>query len=225
MPAKTKKKPAKTVASVFAHALTKAMIVYQKNYHAKQLPKLRAIAQAKKKRQEELKRLQGIKVKDLRKAIMLGLSIREAGLVVFKALESLQVHNEIYDHADESWAERLVRYLAEKNDPSIKFVATREENEGYFDGTVDVCPNDPDADLKLIYNSFNNDHADCDAQEDAETLNKFILDFYGIKKHAGIKKTAKEIRAQIKAIREEIKTKKAEIKDLTAKMNKFSKSL
>jgi hypothetical protein len=221
-----KKKPVKSVAIVFgpgkiSPAVKKAMIAFQKKQHAKQLPKIRAAAQAKKKQEETLKRLKGITVKDLHKAIMLGLSYEEASCIAFDALSHLEIvqnSGSFDDLVDREWVENFLRYLVKKNDHSIHFVAEEDQCQGFINWGVDLKPYDPEAHLNLFYSVTELDHPDSDAEEDAITLNQFILDFYGIKKHAEIKKTKKEIRAEIKTIRDEIK-------DLTAKMNKLSKSL
>lgn len=84
----------------------------------------------------------------------------------------------------------------------------------------------PDIEIDYMpYDSFDADTAYIAAYRDKDTLNQIILDFYGIKEHDEIKKTKKDIRAEISSIRDEIKSKKAEIKALEAKINKLSKTL
>jgi hypothetical protein len=207
----------------------KAIIAFQKKHHAKQLPILRAKAAAKKKKEEALNRLKGIKVKDLHKAIMLGLSYEEASYIAFDALDHLEIVKNPSDLSndgiDEEWTENLLRYLVKKKDHSIHFVAEEDQCEGLINWGVDLKPYDSEHDLNLFYSVTERDHPDCDAENDADILNQFILDFYGIKNHAEIKKTKKDIRVEIKSIRNEIKFKKTEIKELTARMNKLSNSL
>jgi len=231
-----KKKPAKSVAVVFgpgqlSPSVKKAMVAFQKNHHAKQLPILRAKAAAEKKKEETLKRLKGIEVKDLRKAITLGLSYEEAAAV---ALESIRDELEIVknpsgfsdDCIDEEWMENLLRYLVKKNDHSIEFVAEEDECEGFVNWGVNLKPHDYESGLDLFYSVTERDHPDSDAENDAITLSQFVLDFYGIKEHkVNVPLRIKEIEGQIKGHKRTIAESKREIKELESELEELKASL
>jgi len=231
----SKKKPAKSVAVVFGPgqltpAMKKAMVAFQKKHHAKQLPALRAKATAEKKKEETLKRLKGIKVKDLHKSIMLGLSYEEAALVAFDALDHLEVVKDpgdlSDDRVDEEWTENLLRYLVKKNDHSIHFMAEEDRCEGFVNWGVNLKPYDSERHLNIFYSVTERDHPDCDAEKDADTLNQFILDFYGIEGHeVNVPLRIKEIESQIKGHKQTIRESKREIKELESELEELSKSL
>lgn len=225
----TKKKTKKSVAVVFGpgqisskskKALEAALQIKYQAQHA-------AILKSKRNATEDnLKRTKGITVKDLRKAIMLGLSYEEASEVASLALKGLTSHECLNDRADKKWAERLVRYLVEKNDHSLQFIAEEDPCEGFLDWSLDIYPSDPKANLGLHYGVFDRDHADSDAEEDADTLNQFILDFYGIDAHkVNVPLRIKEIEGQIKEHKRAIRESKREIKELESELEELKASL
>lgn len=169
-----------------------------------------------------------VPVKDLRKAIQDGMSYEEATRNALAVLSpKLNMVSEDVDISVDSFVENLIEVMSETEDHSIRFKVNEDEDDGRM--SWDVCPLQGTGlsdDLDWVtYYPFDMTCAESKAEEDAETLNQFILDFYGIKKHAEIKKTKNKIRAEIKAIRDDIKSKKAEIRGLMARMNKLSKSL
>jgi hypothetical protein len=231
----TKKKTQKSVAVVFgpgqlSPAMKKAMVALQKKHHAKQLPILRAKAAAQKKKEEALERLKGIEVKDLHKAITLGLSYEEASYIAFDALDHLEIVKNPGDlsdgRIDEEWAEELLRYLVKKNDHSIHFEAEEDECEGFINWAVLLRPYDSESGFNLWYSVTERDHPDSDAEEDADTLNQFILEFYGIDAHkVNVPLRIKEIEGQIKEHKRAIRESKREIKQLESELEELKASL
>ncbi len=170
-----------------------------------------------------------VPVKELYSAIKNGMSIEEATRNALAVLSpKLNMVSEDVDISVNSFVKNIITFMSETEDHSIRFKVEEDRDDGSL--SWDICPYEGNRKSSrwgewVTYYPFNITCAESKAEEDAETLNQFILDFYGIKKHAEIKKTKNEIRAEIKAIRDEIKSKKAEIRGLMARMNKLSKSL
>jgi hypothetical protein len=169
-----------------------------------------------------------VPVKQLYSAIKNGMSIEEAAE---HAMASIKDELRILEE-DRNWGgegegpdmEGIIELLVEKNDHSIRFEAEEDRDGGLINWWVNCVPYYQEVD-SINYFATERTWAEDEANNDSATLSQFVLDFYGIKKHAEIKKTKKEIRAEIKTIRDEIKSKNAEIRDLMARMNKLSKSL
>jgi hypothetical protein len=168
-----------------------------------------------------------IPVKSLYGAIKNGMSIKEAAKHAMASLKG-KLHicdsGDWGDEGEEPDMEAIIEFLVEKNDHSIRFEAKEDREGGLINWYVCVRPYREEVDF-IYYFATERTLADFHAEEDAFTLSRFVLDFYGIKEHAEIKKTKKEIRTEISLIRDEIKEKKAEIKVLEAKMSKLYKSL
>jgi len=168
-----------------------------------------------------------VPVKNLRKAIEDGMSHEEAADHALKALKpKLECLSEDADVDVDmnSFLTDLIECMVESKDHSIRFkVEEDRDNESL---SWDVVPTPIVHDLERItYFPFNMDNAEFKADDDAATLNQFILDFYGIKKHAERKLTKKEVRAELRRVKAEISEKKSELKNLTSQMNKLSKAL
>lgn len=169
-----------------------------------------------------------VPVKNLYNAIKNGMSIEEAArhamANIKDKLDILVEDRQLGGKGEGPDMEGIIKLLVEKNDHSIRFEAEEDRDGGLINWDVCVCPYRGEVDF-INYFATERTWPEDEANNDACTLSQFVLDFYGIKKHAEIKKTKKEIRAEISSIRNEIKSKKAEIKDLTAKISKLSKSL
>lgn len=169
-----------------------------------------------------------VPVKNLRNSILLGMRYEEAAE---HALESLRLGGRDEDGPFPGmergnlldFTKEFLRFLVEENDHSIRFTA-----KDYCDGRgswVLECnhPNFP-----LFENLYDNlyDTGNCmyprhGSGMDEDKFNKFILDFYGIKKHTERKLTKKEVRTKAKQIRVEIAEKQKEIKTLQAQLKKL----
>jgi len=91
---------------------------------------------------------------------------------------------------------------------------------------LDIYPSDPKANLGLDYGVFERDHPDSDAEEDADTLNQFILDFYGIDAHSvNVPLRIEAIEGQIKKHKRSIRESKREIKELESELEELKASL
>jgi hypothetical protein len=165
-----------------------------------------------------------VPVKNLRKAIEDGMSFEDAAKHALKALTpKLRCLREDVDVHMPSLLEDLVQYMVESKGHG-KFKV--EEDRGDEMLSWFVILRDPRfAGDEIWYFPFNMDYAEDCANEDAETLNQFILDFYGIKKRTKPKPTKKEVRAELRRVKAEISEKKSELKNLTSQMNKLSKAL
>ncbi len=117
----------------------------------------------------------GIKTKDLRTAINLGLGFKEAAHVGLKTIKKIK-HNEI----NLEWMESFIRFLFEKNDHALHFKSTYVVKNS---SKLEIYDRQQQRfeESRLVYISSNLDRQKKDAQHDTEILNKFILNFYGIK--------------------------------------------
>lgn len=162
-----------------------------------------------------------IPVKNLRKAIQDGMSHKEAGEHALKILEpKLNMFSEGVDQTVDM--EYLIEILVEEYDHSIKFEVEEDRGNELLSWDVQLYKNGESMwnwDSSSYYGS-SMDHAEYKAEEDAKTLNQFILDFYGIKKHETTKGMA---RTKAKQIRAEIAEKQKEIKALQAELKKIAK--
>lgn len=118
----------------------------------------------------------GIKTKDLRTAINLGLGFKEAAHVGLKTVKKIKNHK-----IDLEWMENFIRLLFEKNDHDLHFKVICVKNPTWQLNSSKswIAILKPLEDL--LYFSSNLDRQKKDAQHDTEILNKFILNFYGIK--------------------------------------------
>lgn len=159
-------------------------------------------------------------VKNLRKAVQDGMSHNEAAKHALAALKpKLHMFSEDVDVPVDM--EHLIEILLEDEDHSIKFEVEEDRGNEMLSWYVEL-----QKEGKTIwewepswYYPSNMNHAESKAEEDAETLNKFILDFYGIKKHGTTKSMT---RAKAKEIRAEIAQKQKEIKALNAQLKKLT---
>jgi len=137
--------------------------------------KRRAATEAEHKRLEN--KTKGIKTKDLRTAINLGLGFKEAAHVGLKTVKKIKNHK-----IDLEWMENFIRLLFEKNDHDLHFkvICVKSPTWQLNSSKSWIAILKPLEDL--LYFSSNLDRQKKDAQHDAEILNKFILNFYGIKK-------------------------------------------
>jgi len=167
-----------------------------------------------------------VTVKNLRKAIKEGMSIAEAADHALKVLKpNLNCLEEDVDVHMPSLLEDLMDYMIDSEDHSLKFEVEEDRGNEELSWSVILRSKTTTFYESIDYFPFNMDHAEFNAKEDAETLNQFILDFYGIKKHAQRKLTKKEMREELRLVKAEISEKKSELKTLTSRMNKLSKAL
>lgn len=216
------KKPAKNVAVVFGpnqiSANMKQAIV---NYQKKQIAKQAAAAKVKKAEEKELAaRIKGIRVKNLRKAITLGLGFKEAAYVGLKAVKGLAImENSSGKEPDLEWMEGFIRHLFEKNDHTLHFKAEKDESEGFVNWCVALDPWEEGVYFDLHYLVTELDHPNWDAEEDAEILNKFVLDFYGIKQHkVDFARRAEEIKGEIADLEQNLKEGQKRLKELKSEL-------
>ena len=166
-----------------------------------------------------------VPVKNLRKAIQDGMSYEEASE---HALGYLHLGGRDEDGPFPEMGEGIkdfvvefLQFLVKENDHSIRFTA-KDDRDGRSSWVLECnhpeCPSfDNSYDVgNCMYPGFT-------AEWDEYKLNHFILDFYGIKKHAKRKLTKKEARANIRSIRAEIGQKQKEIKALQAELKKLAK--
>ena len=165
-----------------------------------------------------------VPVKNLHEAIKAGMTYKEAAKHALLALtRALNCVSEDVDVDMEWFLKDLIECMVESEDHSLKFIVEEDRGDEILSWDVTLGENwDLDS---ITYFSFNMDHAQCNADEDAATLNQFILDFYGIKKHSEPKMTTKKIRAELRRVKAEISEKKSELKNLTSQMNRLSKML
>lgn len=220
------KKPAKNVAVVFGPGqisakMSQAMSNYMKSHHAKRV----AATKAKEAEEKALAaKTKGIRVKDLRKAITLGLSFKEAAYVGLKAVEDL----EIFEHGlregpDLDWMEEFIRHLFKKNDHTLQFKAEDDESEGFVNWFVKLKPPEEGVNFSLSYLVTEMDNPESYSLDDADILNQFILDFYGIKRHeVDPIRRAEEIKREISRLEEEIKMATEEIKGMKKELASLS---
>lgn len=224
-----KKKPAKNIAVVFgpnqiSSKMKQAIVKHMKKNRSRQA------AAAKSKEVEEkvlAATTKGIKVKDLRKAITLGLGFEEAAYVGMKAIKDLKIFAHGLPEPDLEWMEGLIRHLFEKNDHTLRFKAEEDESEGFVNWSVTLDPWELEEGVffDLSYLVTEMDDPEDNAWDDAKILNKFILDFYGIKEHkVDPVRLAKEIKSQISRLEEEIESKQREIKELKSELKVISVS-
>lgn len=164
-----------------------------------------------------------VPVKNLRKAIKEGMGYDDAAEHSLKALRpKLNCLQESVDVNMESLLSALIERLTEGEDHSIKFEAREDRDNERLSWYIFIRG---EVDTYITYYPFQMDHAESKAEEDAETLNRFILDFYGIKRHKERKPTKSEARTEARLILREIKQKQKEIKDLNAQLKKLSRIL
>ena len=220
------KKPAKSLAVVFGPGqvsakMSQAMSNYMKKHHAKRV----AATKAKEAEEKALAaKTKGIRVKDLRKAITLGLGFKEAAYVGLKAVKGLKImENSSGEDPDLEWMEGLIRHLFEKNDHTLHFKAEEDESEGFVNWSVTLDPWEEGVYFDLSYLVTELDHPKWDAQEDADILNKFVLDFYGIKQHeVDPIRRAEEIEREISRLEGAIKMATEEIKGMKKELDSLS---
>lgn len=166
-----------------------------------------------------------VPVKDLRKAILqYGMTYDEAASHALKALKpKLNCLREDVDVDMEYFLENLIECMVESKTCRIKFQVEEDRGNEQLSWHIILGANPPIE--QIDYFPFNMDHAEACANEDAATLNQFILDFYGIKKFVKPKPTKKEVLAELRQIKAEISAKKSELKSLTSQMKNLSKSL
>jgi predicted nucleic acid-binding Zn-ribbon protein len=173
-----------------------------------------------------------VPVKDLRKAIEDGMTYDEAASHALKALKpKLNCLREEVDVDMEDLLENIIGCMVERKDQVIRFKVEEDRGDEILSWDVVAvrrylaeCPIVHDLE-RITYFPFNMDHAEACANEDAATLNQFVLDFYGIKKYVEPKPTKKNIQAELRRVKAEISEKKSELKNLTSQMNKLSKAL
>jgi hypothetical protein len=160
-----------------------------------------------------------VPVKDLRKTILQSdMTYNEAASHALKALK-LNCLKEDVDVNMEDLLENLIGFMVQTKDHSIEFKVEEDRGDEILSWSVVGSKSAQDYGVDQIdYFSFNMDHAEACANEDAETLNQFILDFYGIKKRTKPKPTKKEVQAELRRIT-------SELKNLTSQMNKLTKVL
>lgn len=170
-----------------------------------------------------------VPVKNLRKAIQDGMSYEEAAE---HALESLRLggrddEGPFQDMGDEikEFVAEFLQFLVKENDHSIRFTA-KDDCDGRGSWVLEC--NHPKCPLfENLYDTGNCMYPSHGSGMDEWELNKFILDFYGIKKHTERKLTKKEARAKAKQIRALIagkqKIHRQEIKALEAELKKLAK--
>lgn len=167
-----------------------------------------------------------VPVKSLRKAIQDGMILKEAAE---HALEYLRLGGRDQDGPFPEmeqgdlldFTKEFLRLLADENDHSIRFMA-KDDCDGRSSWVLECnhpkCPS-----FNNLYNVGNCMYPDFTAEWDEAEFNQFILDFYGIKKHAERKPTKAEIRSKGGRLRAEIKNKQKEIKVLQAELKKLAK--
>lgn len=167
-----------------------------------------------------------VPVKSLRKAIQDGMILKEAAE---HALGHLRLGGRDQDGPFPEmergdlldFTKEFLRLLADENDHSIRFTA-KDDHDGRSSWVLECnhpkCPSFED-----LYSVGNCMYPDFTAEWDEAEFNQFILDFYGIKKHAERKLTKAEIRSQARSIRAEIRNKQKEIKALQADLKKLAK--
>lgn len=218
------KKPAKNVAVVFGSNQISAKM---KQAIIKHMNKNRAIlAAAAKTKEAEEKELaastKGIGVKDLRKAIALGLGFKEAAYVGLKAVKDLNMHHE---KPNLKWMEDLIRHLSKKNDHTLHFKAEEDESEGFVNWSVSLDPWEEGVYFSLHYLVTELDDPENDAEEDADILNKFILGFYGIEGHkVDPVREIKKIKGEISGLEQELKDGQKRLKELKSELKSLSKN-
>ena len=166
-----------------------------------------------------------VPVKDLREMIsQSGMTCIEAAS---HALRALEPNLNCVDEDMENLLKELIGCMVERSDHSIKFKVEEERDDGQLSWHVILRENNSLI-AYIDYFPFKMDHAESNANEDAATLNQFILDFYGIKKHSEKLRsswTKNEVRAELRRVKVAISEKKSELKKLTSLMNKLSKLL
>lgn len=212
------KKPAKNVAVVFGTNQISAKMKQSIINHMKKV-RVQQAAVAKKKEAEEkvlAAKTKGIKVKDLRKAISLGLGFEEAAYVGLKAVKDLKImENDLGEAPNLDWMEGFIRHLFEKNDHALHFKAEENESEGFVNWSVALEPWEEGVYFDLSYLVTELDDPESDAQEDADILNKFVLDFYGIKQHkVDPAHLIEEIKGEISNLESELKEGQERLKEL-----------
>lgn len=216
------KKPAKNVAVLFGpNQISANMKQAVVNFQKKQIAKQAAATKAKEAEEKELAaRTKGIRVKNLRKAITLGLGFKEAAYVGLKAVKGLAImENSSGKEPDLEWMEGLIRYLFEKNDHTLHFEAEEDESEGFVNWCVSLDPWEKGVYFDLHYLVTELDHPKWDAEEDADILNKFVLDFYGIKQHkVDFARRAEEIKGEITNLERELNEGQKRLKELKSEL-------
>ena len=219
---KKTKKPAKNIAVVFgpnqiSSKMKQSIINHMKKHRANQV----AAAKAKEAEEKALAaKAKGVEVEDLRKAITLGLGFKEASYVGLKAVENLKIMENSSDEApDLDWMEGLIRHLFEKNDHTLHFKAEEDESDGFVNWTVSLEPWEKGVYFDLPYLVTELDDPESDAQEDAEILNQFILDFYGIEEHkVDPVRRVEEIKGEISNLESELKGGQKRLKELKSNL-------
>lgn len=171
-----------------------------------------------------------ITVKGLHKAIALGMSYEEAAEIALKSLVPKLRFNrgegplqELDEDDLNGFMAELLRFLARENDHSIRFTA-ENDHDGRSSWTLECNhPGCPELVRRtLSYDVGNSMYPDNEAEGDEFVFNKFVLEFYGIKKHAERKMTKEEVQNRLKLIRSSIKEHQREIKSLKSEMKRLS---
>lgn len=163
-----------------------------------------------------------IPAKELSKAIDKGMTYEEAAEHALGQLGPMKFLKPVGAEEPESdWLVQTIKVLHQRKDHSLRFDTDEDSEGGVTNWTVTMRPYQDDAPI-IFYDGILRQWPDDDAEEDAAALNRFVLDFYGIKRHKEITPSREEARDRIRQIRIEIRDKKRDIRALAAEMSKLS---